>query len=84
LRSEPPPTGNADFDKLVVAGHEKLHGFPLKSVTVNTSTQKNKQTVTRSAMEVTDLSTTAVPEERFEIPAGYQERQLPGGRPGGG
>lgn len=84
LRSEPPATGNADFDKLVAAGHEKLHGFPLKSVTVNTSTQKNKQTVTRSTMEVTDLSTTAVPEERFEIPAGFQERQLPAGRPGGG
>jgi Domain of unknown function (DUF4412) len=84
LRSEPPATGNADFDKLVAAGREKLHGFPLKSVTVNTSTQKDKQTVTRSTMEVTDLSTAAVPEARFEIPAGYQERQAPASRPGGG
>jgi hypothetical protein len=83
LRNEPPATGNADFDKLVAAGREKLHGFPLKSVTVNTSTQKDKQTITRSTMEVTDLSTAAVPEARFEIPAGYQERQAPASRPGG-
>src|SRR5260370_16164839 len=83
LRSEPPATGNADFDKLVTAGREKMHGFPLKSVTVNTNTQKDKQTVTRSTMEVTELSTTAVPEARFDIPAGYQERQLPAARPGG-
>jgi hypothetical protein len=84
LRNEPPATGNADFDKLVAAGREKVHGFPLKSVTVTTSTQKDKQTVTRSTMEVTELTTTTVPEERFELPAGYQERELPRSRPGGG
>jgi hypothetical protein len=83
LRSEPPATGNANFDKLAAAGREKLHGFPLKTVTVNTSTQKDKQTVTRSTMEVTDLSAATVPDERFELPAGYQEKQLPAGRPGG-
>jgi hypothetical protein len=61
-----------------------VHGFPLKSVTVTTSTQKDKQTVTRSTMEVTELTTTTEPEERFELPAGYQERELPPSRPGGG
>jgi hypothetical protein len=84
LRSEPPRTGNANFDKLVAAGREKLHGYPLKTVTVSTSTQKDRQTVTRTSREVTEMRSLAVPDARFEIPAGYQERQLPATRPGGG
>jgi hypothetical protein len=78
LRSDPPRTGNEQFDKLLAAEMDKSHGFPLKTVTVSTSTQKKgKQTVTRSTTEVTQLDTSAnVPATSFEIPAGYKETQI--------
>lgn len=78
LRSDPPRTGNEQFDKLIAAEVDKSKGFPLKTVTVSTTTQKKgKQSVTRSTMEVTQLDTSAaVPASSFEIPAGYQETQL--------
>lgn len=79
LRSDPPRTGNEQFDKLIAAEAGKTQGFPLKMVTVSTTTQKkgNKQTVTRSTMEVTQLDTNAnVPGSSFEIPGGYKETQL--------
>jgi hypothetical protein len=79
LRSEPPRTGNADLDKLITSQY-KIQGFPLKMVTVTTTTPQKKgqqPTVTRSTMEVTQLDTSAtVPDSRFEIPAGYQETQM--------
>jgi hypothetical protein len=87
LRSDPPRTGNEQFDKLIVAEMGKAHGIPLKSVSVSTSTQqkKNQQTVTRSSMEVTQLDTVTVPDATFEIPAGYKETQLlPTGEQGQG
>jgi len=78
LRSDPPRTGNAQFDKLIAAEADKAKGFPLKTVTVSTTTQKKGQTTTtRSTMEVTELDTSAnVAASSFEIPAGYQETQL--------
>jgi hypothetical protein len=79
LRAEPPRTGNAEFDKLITAEAGKFQGFPLKMVTVSTSTQKkgNKSTTTRSTMEVTQLDTGAtIPAATFEIPAGYEETQI--------
>lgn len=78
LRSEPPKTGNPDLDKLVNSQY-KIQGFPLKMVTVTTSTpqKKGQPTVTRSTMEVTQLDASAtVPDSRFAIPAGYQETQM--------
>lgn len=79
LRSDPPRTGNPQFDKLIAAEVEKTAGFPLKTVTVSTTTQKKggKATTTRSVMQVTQLDTKAdVAAASFEIPAGYQETQL--------
>lgn len=78
LRSDPPRTGNEQFDKLIASEVERSKGFPLKTVTVSTTTQKKgKQTVTRSTMEVTQLDTSAdVPASSFEIPSGYKETQL--------
>jgi hypothetical protein len=79
LRSDPPRTGNEQFDKLIASEMDKVAGFPLKTVTVSTTTQKKKgqTTTTRSTMEVTQLDTSAnVPASAFEIPAGYQETQL--------
>lgn len=80
LRAEPPRTGNPDFDGLMAANWAKPTGFPLKIATVSTRTDKaGKQAVSRHTMEVTELTTTAVPDSRFEIPAGYQEKSpLPG------
>jgi len=79
LRAEPARTGNKEFDKLLTSSAAKFQGFPLKVVTVSTSTQQkgNKQTVTHSTMEVTQLDTSAsVPASAFEIPAGYKETQI--------
>ncbi len=78
LRADPPRTGNEQVDKLIAAEVDKTRGFPLKTVTVSTTTQKKgKQTVTRSTMEVTQLDTSVdVPASSFEIPAGYEETQL--------
>jgi hypothetical protein len=85
LRAEPPRTGNAEFDKLIDAETFKIQGFPLKMVTVSTTTdkKKGKSTTTRSTMEVTQLDANAsVPASAFEIPAGYKETQILPTRPG--
>jgi hypothetical protein len=79
LRAEPQRTGNKEFDKLLAGSAARFQGFPMKVVTVSTSTQQkgNKQTVTRSTLEVTELDThAAVPASTFEIPAGYKETQI--------
>lgn len=78
LRSEPPRTGNEQLDKLIAAEMDKTSGFPMKMVTVSTSTPKKGQpTTTRTTMEVTQLDTSAnVPATSFEIPAGYEATQL--------
>jgi hypothetical protein len=85
LRSDPPRTGNAEFDKMISAEAGKFQGFPLKTVTVSTSTAK-KATTTRQTMEVTELNASAtIPATTFEIPAGYEQAEAPvlPGRPGG-
>ena len=79
LRTDPPRTGNEQLDKLIASGREKIHGIPLKMITVSTNpdTKKGKQTVTKMTMEVTELDATAtVSGSSFEIPAGYQETQM--------
>jgi len=78
LRSEPPRTGNEQLDKLIASEMGKVQGFPLKTVTVSTTTQKKnkKQTTTRSTMEVTQLDSATPAATAFEIPAGYKETQL--------
>ena len=79
LRAEPPRTGNADFDKLITAQAGKYQGFPLKVVTVSTSTPQKGNRATRSTItvEVTQLDANAsVPASSFEIPAGYKETQI--------
>lgn len=77
LRKGPPKTGDPDFDSLIAAQWQVFEGFPLKTVSVSTTTDdKGKSQTTRTVMEVTDLQVMPVPEERFEIPAGYTEKQL--------
>ncbi|HYO14051.1 MAG TPA: hypothetical protein VE685_12720, partial [Thermoanaerobaculia bacterium] len=57
----------------------KVSGYPLKTVTVTTTTdKKGRQSVSRSTMEVTQLDMNAnVAANSFEIPAGYEETQMP-------
>lgn len=77
LRAEPPATGMEELDQLIAAEMEKVQGFPLKTVSVSTSTgQKGKETTTRSETVVTELQETAVPEGTFEIPAGYTRTEM--------
>jgi len=78
LRHDPPRTGNEQFDKLIAAQSEnqRLSGFPLKTVTTTTSTQKDKQNVTHVTMEVTSLESKSIPNSEFEIPSGYKETQM--------
>ncbi len=83
-------TGNPDFDRQIAALAVSYNGFPLKMTAVTTSTQQKggQQTVTRTSREVTELDMPAVPDSRFEIPAGYEEKPMmpvtPGGRGGTG
>ena len=74
LRNTPPKTGNEQLDKLIDSEIGKVSGYPLKMVTVSTSTnKKGKATVTRSTMEVTELDTNANVTASFDVPAGYEE-----------
>lgn len=79
LRKNPPKLGNEQFDRLIKAEMEKVSGYPLKTVTVTTTTdKKGRQNTSQSTMEVTQLDTNAnVPADSFEIPAGYEETQMP-------
>ena len=80
-RPDPPRTGNADFDVPRGGGQAgKIQGFPLKMITVGTSTdtKRNRTTRTTTTMEVTELDAhAAVSPGTFEIPAGYKETQIP-------
>jgi hypothetical protein len=80
LRNEPPTTGIEDLDALIAAEMEKVEGFPLKTVSVTTTTgQKGKrESTTRSQTEVTLLEEVAVPQATFELPAGYERVSLTG------
>lgn len=71
------PTGFDGLDKLIRAEMSKVQGFPLKTVTVTTTTgKKGKQSTNRSTMEVTTLDRNrGIPGSTFEIPAGYQETE---------
>jgi hypothetical protein len=74
-----PRTGNEQIDKLIKAEMGKIQGIPLKTISVNTSTDKKRGStqVTKTTTEVTQIDPAAkVPASSFEIPAGYRETQL--------
>jgi hypothetical protein len=78
LRSEPPSFGNEELDTLVKVEMGKVHGIPLKKVTVTTSADSKgkKSEPSTTTMEVTKLESMDVPAETFVIPADYQETSL--------
>ncbi len=54
-----------------------LEGFPLKTITVTTTTDgKGREKVDQSEMNVTVLREETIPAEIFELPAGYREVSL--------
>lgn len=80
LRKAPPKFGDENLDKLVKAEMDKIQGFPLKRVTVRSTTnEKGKTEVTKMTMEVTSLEMATVPDSTFVIPAGFKETNLFGG-----
>ncbi len=85
LRKTPPKTNNEQLDALLKAEMGKVVGFPLKTVTVETSTdEKGKSETTTTTMEVTELRMQVVPDSTFAIPAGYKETSMMGGEKGKG
>ena len=78
LRNEPPATGMEDLDRLIEAEMEKVDGFPLRSVAVSTTTgQKGKrQSTSRMETVVTEREETSIPEGTFELPSGYERREM--------
>ena len=77
LRKTPPKTGDEQLDKLVAAEVGKIKGFPLKQVTVATTTDSKGKTATNTTtMEVTALEKQAMPDGTFVLPAGYRETQM--------
>jgi len=73
-------TGMEDLDNLIEQQMkaEAGLGFPLKVVTVTTSVDKkgNAKEKSRQVMEVLSLSSKNFPASFFEIPAGYEEKQM--------
>lgn len=78
LRAEPLRTGNAQLDKLIDAETSKAQGFALKRVMTQTATDKGgKATKTTTTMTVDLLESANPPASAFEIPAGYEETEMP-------
>lgn len=77
LRERRPKTGDEDFDKLIDSSMTDVEGFPLKSVSVVTTTSKKgkKSTATYTTL-VTDLATETIDPGMFVIPADFQEITL--------
>jgi hypothetical protein len=85
FRKTPPKFGDPSLDNLVKAEMDKIQGYPLKRVWVQTSVnEKGKTEVTKMTMETTSLEMALVPASTFEIPAGYTETNLFGGKGGEG
>lgn len=83
LKKEPPKFGDEQLDALVKAEMGKVHGIPLKTVTVATTTDnKGKSQVTKTAMEVVELEMTNVPDSKFVLDPSYKETPLFGEAPG--
>ncbi len=78
LQQKPPTTGNDDFDALLQEGWEAMEGFPLRSRTTSTTTNKKGKTSTSiSTMDVTVLREEDIAPSTFVIDPNYTEIELP-------
>jgi hypothetical protein len=73
-------TGSEKLDALIAARIGPLAGYPLRSVTVSTTQQRNASpAVIRTTMDVTRLDLATPSETQLTLPPGYQEKPiLPG------
>jgi hypothetical protein len=73
-------TGFEDLDALIAEQMkaEAEAGFPLKTITVTTSIDKkgNAKETMRQTMEVISVGSKNFPASFFEIPSGYEEKQI--------
>ncbi len=66
--------GNEELEKLIGARKDAIQGVYLKHVMVNKSTDaNNRETVTRSTTEVTEVKEGRLAATLFEMPEGYKE-----------
>jgi len=73
-----PKTNNQNMDQLIQAEKSKMKGFPLKILSVQTTTDnQGKATISKSSTEVTEIKTVGASTVSFEIPSDYQEMNLP-------
>jgi len=77
LRKGPPETGDSELDTVLRTAMIPLDGFPLKSVSTTTTTdKKGKEKVDQTELIVTLLREETVPASVFELPADYEEISL--------
>jgi hypothetical protein len=73
-----PKTNNQSMDQLIQSEKNKMKGFPLKTLSITTTTNiDGKISVSKSSMEVTEIKTVGADTVSFEIPSDYQEMSLP-------
>jgi hypothetical protein len=79
MRSDPPKTGNAGFDEMIAMQATGIEGTPLRSITLNrtTDTRKGRTEVTRTVQEVTSIEEVEVDPGRFVIPSSYERVEMP-------
>ncbi len=77
LRKSPPTSGNEQLDKLVRAEMNKIAGFPLRQIMVNTTTDASGKTQSHKMIsELTSLKKMTVPAASFSIPSDYTELKM--------
>ncbi len=77
LRKGPPKTGDPEMDGALRAAVIPLDGFPLKTISVTTTTdEKGREKVDQTEMDVTVLRNESMPASLFQLPAGYRQVSL--------
>jgi hypothetical protein len=75
-----PKTNNESLDKLMREQMDRMKGVPLKTINVQTTTDKNGKTQTSTTtMEVTEIKELKPAASLFEIPKDYKETTLNAG-----
>jgi hypothetical protein len=70
-------TGFEQLDKMIEKETAGMQGFPLKQIVRTTTTSKGKSDTQTTTMTVTSIREASVPDEQFEIPAGFNRIEGP-------
>jgi hypothetical protein len=77
-RKQMPSVGDPELDKLVNSERGKVDGLPLRTIVTSTTTDASgKSQVSKTTTEVTEVKEGNLDNAQFELPAGYQEMQMP-------